>query len=186
MFATLLAMIALRPLAVAVDLVDKPGGRKTHRGEVPVVGGLAMFLGIAFGLGLLPVNEFVTASLFSAGALVVLVGLLDDRFELSPHARLTAHLVAALLVLNSSELSIHSLGYPFGPVETTFSELGAAAFTVPLNSISDFETTSAAGDVGGMNWIDSIAISLFAALLKLSRIELMMPRQPARPATGRV
>jgi UDP-GlcNAc:undecaprenyl-phosphate GlcNAc-1-phosphate transferase len=129
MFATLLAMIALRPLAVAVDLVDKPGGRKTHRGEVPVVGGLAMYLGIAFGLGLLPVNEFVTASLFSAGALVVLVGLLDDRFELSPHARLTAHLVAALLVLNSSQLSIHSLGFPFGPVETTFSELGAAAFT---------------------------------------------------------
>jgi hypothetical protein len=47
-FATLLAMAALRPVAVAVELVDKPGGRKTHHGEIPVVGGLAMFVGCVF------------------------------------------------------------------------------------------------------------------------------------------
>ena len=53
-FATLLAMAALRPVAVAVELVDKPGGRKTHHGEIPVVGGIAMFVGCIFGVGLLP------------------------------------------------------------------------------------------------------------------------------------
>src|SRR6185436_8747057 len=86
-FATLLAMAALRPVAVAVELVDKPGGRKTHRGDIPVVGGLAMFIGCIFGIGLLPASQFVTASMLSAAALVVLVGLLDDRFEISPVAR---------------------------------------------------------------------------------------------------
>src|SRR6185436_15416674 len=70
-FATLLAMAALRPVAVVVDLVDKPGGRKTHRGEIPVVGGLAMFLGCVFGIGLLQGGQFVSASLLSAAALVV-------------------------------------------------------------------------------------------------------------------
>jgi UDP-GlcNAc:undecaprenyl-phosphate GlcNAc-1-phosphate transferase len=129
-FATLLAMAALRPVAVAVELVDKPGGRKTHHGEIPVVGGLAMFLGCVFGMGLLPTSQFVSASLLSAAALVVLVGLLDDRFEISPIARLTAHLVAAVLVLaTSADLSITTLGRPFGESLIQFSDLGGAAFT---------------------------------------------------------
>jgi UDP-GlcNAc:undecaprenyl-phosphate GlcNAc-1-phosphate transferase len=129
-FVTLLAMAALRPVAVAVELVDKPGGRKTHHGEIPVVGGLAMFLGCVFGIGLLPANQFVSASLLSAASLVVLVGLLDDRFEISPIARLTAHLVAALLVLStSSDLAITTLGRPFGDSLVQFSDFGGAAFT---------------------------------------------------------
>jgi UDP-GlcNAc:undecaprenyl-phosphate/decaprenyl-phosphate GlcNAc-1-phosphate transferase len=123
-------MTALRPVAVAVELVDKPGGRKTHRGEIPVVGGLAMFIGCIFGVGLLPTSPFISAPLLSAAALVVLVGLLDDRFEISPSARLIAHLVAALLVLaTSSDLSITTLGRPFGDSVVVFSELGAAGFT---------------------------------------------------------
>ena len=114
--ATLLTMAALRPVAVAVELVDKPGGRKTHHGDVPVVGGLAMFLGIVFGFGLLPDNQLLSAPVISAAALVVLVGLLDDRFEISPYARLTAHLVAAVLVFTTSpSLTISSLGHAFGP-----------------------------------------------------------------------
>ena len=129
-FATLLAMAALRPVAVAVELVDKPGGRKTHHGEIPVVGGLAMFIGCIFGVGLLPSSQFVSASLLSAAALVVLVGLLDDRFEISPVARLTAHLVAAVLVLaTAADLSITTLGRPFGNSLVEFSQLGGAAFT---------------------------------------------------------
>jgi hypothetical protein len=128
--ATLLAMAALRPVAVVVDLVDKPGGRKTHLGDIPIVGGIAMFMGCTFGVGLLPPNSFVSAPLLSAGALVVLVGLLDDRFELSPYARLGAHLSAALLVLStSSDLSITTLGTPFGSSPIVFSSFGAAVFT---------------------------------------------------------
>ncbi|HEU5137294.1 MAG TPA: MraY family glycosyltransferase [Steroidobacteraceae bacterium] len=117
-------------MAVAVELVDKPGGRKTHHGEIPVVGGLAMFVGCIFGVGLLPANQFISAPLLSAAALVVIVGLLDDRFEISPAARLTAHLVAALLVLGTSpDFSITTLGRPFGDTPVQFSELSGAAFT---------------------------------------------------------
>lgn len=128
-FATLLAMLALRPVAVVVELVDKPGGRKTHRGEIPVVGGLAMFIGCIFGMGLLPANPLFSGPLLSAAALVVLVGLLDDRFEVSPTARLTAHLIAATLVLSiGPDFSIASLGAPFGSV-VQFSDLASTAFT---------------------------------------------------------
>lgn len=167
-------MLALRPVAVVVELVDKPGGRKTHRGDIPVVGGLAMFIGCIFGIGLLPANQFVTASMLSAAALVVLVGLLDDRFEISPVARLTAHLVAALLVLGtSSDLSITSLGRPFGGSLVEFSQLGGAAFTCVaiVGAINAFNMLDGMdGLAGTMAFNALLALTALAALAEIPGI----------------
>jgi UDP-GlcNAc:undecaprenyl-phosphate GlcNAc-1-phosphate transferase len=167
-FATLLAMTALRPVAVAVELVDKPGGRKTHRGEIPVVGGIAMFIGCIFGVGLLSPSPLISAPLLSAAALVVLVGMLDDRFEISPIARLSAHLVAALLVLaTSSDLSITTLGHPFGSYPIVFSELGGAAFTCVaiVGAINAFNMLDGMdGLAGTMAFNALIALSLLSWL----------------------
>jgi len=161
-------MLALRPVAVAVELVDKPGGRKTHSGEVPVVGGLAMFIGCVFGIGLLPANQFISAAMLSAAALVVLVGLLDDRFEISPIARLTTHLIAALLVLaTNSDLSITTLGRPFGTSLVEFSELGSAAFTciAVVGAINAFNMLDGMdGLAGTMAFVALIAMTALASL----------------------
>jgi UDP-GlcNAc:undecaprenyl-phosphate GlcNAc-1-phosphate transferase len=64
----LLAMFALRPVAIAVDLIDRPGGRKSHIGDVPVVGGLGMLLGMMLGLGLIPLPDHVAGTLLGASA----------------------------------------------------------------------------------------------------------------------
>lgn len=162
-FATLLAILALRPVAVVVELVDKPGGRKTHHGEIPVVGGIAMFLGCVFGAGLLPQNGFVSGALLTAAALVVLVGLLDDRFEISPVARLTAHLVAAIVILTTStDLTITTLGRPFGSEPVVFSGWGAAAFTC----------VAIVGAINAFNMLDGMdglaGTMAFNALISLS------------------
>jgi UDP-GlcNAc:undecaprenyl-phosphate/decaprenyl-phosphate GlcNAc-1-phosphate transferase len=168
-FATLLAMSALRPVAVVVDLVDRPGGRKTHRGDIPVVGGLAMFLGCIFGGGLLPANLFVSVSLLSASALVVLVGLLDDRFEISPISRLTAHLVAALLVLGTtSDLAIHTLGSPFGESVIQFTGWMSGAFTCVaiMGAINAFNMLDGMdGLAGTMAFNALIALSILASMI---------------------
>jgi UDP-GlcNAc:undecaprenyl-phosphate GlcNAc-1-phosphate transferase len=173
-FATFLAMLALRPVAVVVELVDKPGGRKTHRGEIPVVGGLAMFIGCIFGIGLLPASQFVTASMLSAAALVLLVGLLDDRFEISPVARLTAHLVAALLVLGtSSDLAIVTLGRPFGGSLVEFSQIGGAAFTCVaiVGAINAFNMLDGMdGLAGTMAFNALLALTALTALADIAGI----------------
>jgi UDP-GlcNAc:undecaprenyl-phosphate GlcNAc-1-phosphate transferase len=172
--ATLLAMLSLRPVAVVVELVDKPGGRKTHRGDIPVVGGLAMFIGCMFGIGLLPASQFVSTSMLSAAALVVLVGLLDDRFEISPAARLTAHLVAALLVLGTStDLAITSLGSPFGGDVVEFSELGGAAFTCVaiVGAINAFNMLDGMdGLAGTMAFNALLALTVLATLAGIQGI----------------
>ena len=47
---TTVFMFMLRPLATSAGLVDRPGGRKSHIGEVPIIGGIAMFIGLFGGL----------------------------------------------------------------------------------------------------------------------------------------
>jgi UDP-GlcNAc:undecaprenyl-phosphate/decaprenyl-phosphate GlcNAc-1-phosphate transferase len=128
-FASLLAAVALRPVAMVVDLVDRPGGRKTHRGEVPIVGGVAMFLGTVLGLGLVPPSASVVVFI-AACALLVTTGLLDDRFELSPWTRLGVQAAASILMVEGSGISIVTIGDPFGIGSVELSGLGSRVFTV--------------------------------------------------------
>ena len=49
-------LLVLRPVAVAVGLLDRPGGHKQHRGEIPVIGGIAIdcsgaVLALELGIG---------------------------------------------------------------------------------------------------------------------------------------
>ena len=101
-FTCWLAIVALRPLAIAVDLVDRPGGHKIHHGDIPVVGGLAMFLGIVLGMGLLPLPGPSSGAFLAACAILVTVGLIDDRFDLSPWTRLPGQIAAAVVLVLAS------------------------------------------------------------------------------------
>ena len=157
-FVCLLAIITLRPLAVAIDLVDKPGGRKTHHGNVPIVGGIAMFLGLAVGLGLNPIDSLHAETLIAASGLLVVTGLLDDRFELSPWLRLPAQAAATLLVISAFYPNpTLSFGNPLGTGEIVFH--GLAACLVILFFV--------VGAINAMNMLDGMdglagAVSLVA------------------------
>jgi UDP-GlcNAc:undecaprenyl-phosphate GlcNAc-1-phosphate transferase len=129
---TLLAIFALRPLAIAVDLVDRPGGRKTHFGDVPIVGGLAMLLGIMLGGGLLPPLAAPSADFLAACSVLVTVGLVDDRFEISPWARLPVQVVAAMILIMGASAVVTTLGDPLGTGTIEFTTLGSVVFTVAI------------------------------------------------------
>ena len=129
----LLAMFALRPLAIAVDLIDRPGGRKVHVGEVPVVGGLGMLLGLVLGLGLLPLNDATAGTLLAAFVILVTVGLIDDRFGLSPWTRLPVQMAAAVVIMVGTQAVVHTLGTPLGEVEILLE--GVTSYLVTAVSI---------------------------------------------------
>jgi UDP-GlcNAc:undecaprenyl-phosphate GlcNAc-1-phosphate transferase len=112
---TTLLIGLLRPLAVAVGLVDIPNERKNHGLPTPLVGGLAIFLallactGAAVGLGHLPLDSRVL-SFFGAGLLLVAVGVVDDFVELSPLVRFVAQIMAALLMIHGAGVVLADLG----------------------------------------------------------------------------
>lgn len=127
---TLVAIAALRPLAVRVDLVDRPGGRKTHHGEIPIVGGLGMFLGIVVGMGLLHQPVDSASPLLAAISLMVVLGLADDRFGLSPWARLPVQATAAAVAAYGTNSFVVTLGNPFGMGEIILSGVASQTFTI--------------------------------------------------------
>jgi len=107
-------MLALRPVALGIGLVDRPGGRKLHSGNIPITGGIAMFFGILAGASMLPVPGNVALSIFIASIVLVTIGVVDDRFHISPVARLFSQIVAVLLMFFGAGLSLADIGDPFG------------------------------------------------------------------------
>lgn len=107
---TIFGIFLIKPLALRLNLVDVPGGRKHHHGEIPLVGGIAMFLGLMFALLTLSISLSDYRSFIAAYALLVFVGVLDDFHELSPKARLVAQIIAALLMTCWGGIALHNLG----------------------------------------------------------------------------
>lgn len=107
-------MFALRPVAEAVGLVDRPGGRKSHTGEIPIIGGIAMFLGVFAGMSLFQESGYAVGSLMSASLVLVVVGVIDDRFHLPSALRFAAQIAVALIMVYGAGLSLGDIGDPFG------------------------------------------------------------------------
>lgn len=98
-----------RRLAPAVGLIDSPNERKAHEGEIPLVGGIAIFA------GLLLVLAFKGAladhwAFFLAAGLLVATGIWDDVFGVSPHPRLLMQSLAVLIIAVPGEGYISDLG----------------------------------------------------------------------------
>ncbi len=97
------AVFFITPLVIKLanffGLVDDSQKREhpahTHHGVVPRAGGLAVFLGIfLISLIFLPLDKHLQGILLGS-LIVVLVGLLDDKYDLSPYLRLGTNFLAA-------------------------------------------------------------------------------------------
>lgn len=152
-FAVTVAAIAfLRPLALRFDLVDRPGGRKTHHGNVPIIGGLGMFIGIVVGIGLLPVPSPMAGPVLAAFSLMVVVGALDDRFALSPWARLPIQAAAAAIMVYGTNTTVVTLGNPLGLGEIRLDGLSGdlVAILLMVAAINAFNMLDGMDGLAGM------------------------------------
>jgi UDP-GlcNAc:undecaprenyl-phosphate/decaprenyl-phosphate GlcNAc-1-phosphate transferase len=112
--STLLFLGALRRAAHRFGLVDRPSVRKTHLGEIPVVGGLA--IGAAFLTTL-----FIEAPLspplmpFAVACIIALAtGLFDDLKEFSARGKFVGQLAAAVIMTSWGNLFLVDLGNLWG------------------------------------------------------------------------
>ena len=107
---TVFCILLLRPLALRLGLIDTPDIRKQHQGNIPLIGGLAMLMGLLVGLLTLPISLQKYRSFIAGSALLVFVGLLDDFQELSAKSRFFAQIVAVLLMIFWGKNYIAHLG----------------------------------------------------------------------------
>ncbi|NEZ04098.1 undecaprenyl/decaprenyl-phosphate alpha-N-acetylglucosaminyl 1-phosphate transferase [Wenzhouxiangella sp. XN201] len=118
LFAVVAVPVLRRP-AHAVNLVDRPGGRKNHDREVPLIGGLAMFLGFAVAMLMIEASLRPYASLIVGMGILLMVGVIDDLIDMSASAKLSAQVLVAILMVSWGEVQIHTLGDLVGvkPIE---------------------------------------------------------------------
>ena len=93
--ATALLCLALMPLARRWGWIDAPDDRKNHRLPTPLVGGTAIFIAffaLAFAAGW-PRETLYPLAL--ASSIMLLMGLVDDRWPLGAGVRFAAQAVAS-------------------------------------------------------------------------------------------
>jgi UDP-GlcNAc:undecaprenyl-phosphate GlcNAc-1-phosphate transferase len=155
------AIVVLRRLAVPLGLVDHPNERKHHHGSVPLVGGLAIFIGVLAGAMFCGKLHAFGYTLLGTASVLAVVGALDDRFDLSVRVRLLVQTGVILTVIFSTGEYIHTLGHIFG-YELTLGWVG-----IPLTVVAVIGLLNAFNMMDG---IDGLAGSL--ALVSIGAIAL--------------
>lgn len=112
---SVLALPLMLPVARRFGLVDHPGGRKDHGCAMPVIGGLVIYLVVVAAFLLFEAHISLRTWVFIAGAgLLVLVGQLDDYFDLRWTWRIGAQSLAALMMALAGGLVATNLQDVFG------------------------------------------------------------------------
>ena len=161
---TLATIFWLRPLARRIGLVDRPNKRKRHRGRVPLIGGLCFFLGTIAGLLYFGDLDPFIVSLLATGAILVLFGLIDDLYDISPRARLLIQACTVALVMAATGVYIDSAGGLFGG--ETF---GLRILGIPLTIVAVVGLVNAFNMLDGIDGLaGSLAMVSIVAILAFS------------------
>jgi UDP-GlcNAc:undecaprenyl-phosphate GlcNAc-1-phosphate transferase len=175
-FVAIVLLIIMTPFAHQLGLVDQPSNRKNHNGTIPLTGGVAIY-------GAVVIASFVTdvwfknSSLyFTASAFIVLLGMLDDKFDLSPKGRLVCQFGVAAIMAWAAQNHITSLGNIIGFGDTYFGVFGYF-FTLVcvVGVINAFNMIDGIdGLAGGMSLIVLLAV-VFLLLVTNNAENIMAP-----------
>lgn len=116
-----------RRFAPALGLVDTPTARKSHKGDIPLVGGISIFLGLILTLPFFGIVQEHWPFLVAA-ALLVSIGVFDDAFGISPSVRLVFQGAAVLFLILLGDTVLVDLGALLPGVE----EVGLGWLAIPF------------------------------------------------------
>ena len=163
----------LMKLSLKYNFTDKPTERKKHRGEIPLCGGIAMYIGF-FAIYLFVNQGNITEKLgvFIGGSLILLIGLIDDYYksngkEFPIYPRLIIQLLAAFIVF---KCGIVFIGFtnPFTGIYTELSMM--LQFTLTITWIFGVTTVINWSDgmdglAGGLSFISAMTFAGAALIL---------------------
>ena len=116
----------IRKLAMSKNLTDSPSARKSHTAEVPVLGGVAIYIASAFSMFivayLFPSKIEISAFyLLAFGSMMLLfVGVVDDIVGLKPLHKLIFQLIVSFVLIHNTPLYINHMNGLFGFSEIAY------------------------------------------------------------------
>ncbi len=155
---TLGSALVLEKYAKKLNLLAHPGEHRQHLRPTPMVGGLAILIGLVLGNAIFN-NDFVR--LLPALVLLSAVGAVDDRYTLPSWVRFLAQAVAAYLMIALTGVKLVTLGSL-----TQGSEMWLGAWSVPMTIFATIGVINAVNMSDGHDGLaGSLVLLVLAALL---------------------
>ena len=151
--------------AEKLRLFDEAGIRASHKGSVPIFGGIAIFSGIIFSLLFWADIENIQFILVSI-LIVFFVGVIDDLLVLSPTKKIVGQIISVLILVFLQELQIDNMHGVLGIYElpdwvsVLFTIFVVIVITNGFNLIDGVD-----GLAGGIGIIASFAFGIIALFM---------------------
>jgi UDP-GlcNAc:undecaprenyl-phosphate GlcNAc-1-phosphate transferase len=147
----------VKKLAIRIGAVDVPNHRKVHTRIMPRLGGVAIYASFTVGLLLIlpwlpegtlsSYDRNLISALLVGGTLIVLLGALDDKFDLSAKLKLLVQIGAACIVVFGFDVKINLLNIPFGSAMQPLGEW----LSIPLTILWIVGVTNAINLIDGLD-----------------------------------
>lgn len=163
--------LILTPIIISLahknKLFDSIDERKTHKGNIPRLGGIGVFISILISAVILYllINIKIPLAFYISIILVFISGLTDDFKPVKPIVKLLTQIVATLVLLVGGVSLTHvylpffNVNLPLGYFSYPLTFLWIIGVTNALNLLDGMD-----GQAGGVSAIGSLAIA-FASLL---------------------
>ncbi|UOQ50282.1 undecaprenyl/decaprenyl-phosphate alpha-N-acetylglucosaminyl 1-phosphate transferase [Gracilibacillus caseinilyticus] len=158
-FALILTPL-VKKLAIKIGAVDKPNARKVHQKLMPRLGGLAIYVSFLLGYLIFQPVGIDSWPLLIGGTMIVILGVLDDLYELSAKIKFIGQIVAASITVVGG-MQINFIVLPF----TDKIEFGFLA--VPITIIWIVAITNAINLIDGLDGL-AAGVSSIALLTIVS------------------
>jgi len=136
-----------------LGLADRPDARKLHNNIVPLTGGIAIFLTLAFGTFALDIMPY-SYPMLGIASLVFAVGVFDDSRHINPWLRLLIQYGAGVLLATWGGIVILNVGNLLA-----LGDIPLLILAVPLTALSVAGLSNAYNMIDG---IDGLAASTIA------------------------
>ena len=152
----------VKDLAFKIGAVDKPEARKVHKGIMPRLGGLAIFVGFLVSVLSTVIISRDLVGILLGGTLILILGILDDVYQLPAKVKLLGQISAAA-VLIFFDIRIEWLNNPFGGyfyleyLSIPFTIFWVVSFTNVVNLMDGLD-----GLAAGVSAIASVTVILVA------------------------
>jgi len=149
----------VKKLALRYKITDKPNHRKVHNKVMPRLGGLAIYLSFIIGLIISRQDSPYLWWIIFGSTIIVITGVLDDKFTLPPRYKLIGQFLAAIVAIRGG-FDLEFINLPFG------GKLEFGYFIIPITLLWIIGITNAINLIDGL---DGLAAGVSAiALITLS------------------
>ncbi|MCU9612996.1 undecaprenyl/decaprenyl-phosphate alpha-N-acetylglucosaminyl 1-phosphate transferase [Caldibacillus lycopersici] len=145
-------------LSKKLGIVDKPNERKVHSRDLPLLGGLAIFISFLIGVLAVSPDHVVHYSLLLGSLVIIVIGIIDDKYEIRASTKFIGQLVAAGIVIFFGDVQVGYINLPFGGV------LDFGFLSIPITFLWIIGVTNAINLIDGLDGLSAgvSAIALIA------------------------